>query len=173
MITYPFIKVLDKLSNKSITKYVGDRSKKQIDELPRFWFEKFSSFQAKIGLELINSVEKKDKMRIANVDFILNGLNSSSSITPLKLNNSKNVYWQFVIQYPNPQDAINYFKKRGIDSATSSLIQISNLNYVPKKETVNANKLLNNGVFIPSYSKLSNKKIKRVKKAVEAYERIV
>jgi len=173
LITFPFIKVLDKLSNKSITKYVGDRSKKQIDELPRFWFEKFSSFQAKIGLELINSVEKKDKMRIANVDFILNGLNSSSSITPLKLNNSKNVYWQFVIQYPKPLDAINYFKKRGIDSATSSLIQISNLNYVPKKETVNANKLLNNGVFIPSYSKLSNKKIKRVKKAVEAYERIV
>ena len=75
-------------------------------------------------------------MRIANVDFILNGLNSSSSITPLKLNNS-NVYWQFVIQYPKPQDAINYFK-RGIDSPLPVLF-ISNLNYVPK-ETVNANK---------------------------------
>ena len=96
-------------------------------------------------------------MRIVNVDFILNGLNSSSSITPLKLNNSKNVYWYFNIQNLK---MLSIILKRGIDSATSSLIQISNLNYVPKKETVNVNKLLNNGVFIPSYSKLSNKKLK-------------
>ena len=173
LITYPLIKLLDKLSNKSITKYVGDRSKKQINELPSFWFEKFSSFQARIGLELINSVEKKDKIRIDNVNLILNGLKTSFSKTPLKLNNSKNVYWQFVIQYPKPQEAINFFKKRGIDSATTSLIQISNLDYVPKRETINADKLLNNGVFIPSYSRLSNRRVNRIKKAVEAYERFI
>ena len=89
------------------------------------------------------------------------------------MNNSKNVYWQFVIQYPKPQEAINYFKKRGIDSATTSLIQISNLDYVPKKETINADKLLSNGVFIPSYSRLSNRRVNRIKEAVEAYERLI
>ena len=83
-------------------------------------------------------------MRIANVDFILNGLNSSS-ITPLKLNNSK-TYIGNLLYYQNLK-MLSIILKRGIDSATSSLIQISNLNYVPKKETVNANKLLNNGVL--------------------------
>ncbi len=173
LITYPIIKSLNKVLNKSISKYVGERSKKQINELPTFWFEKFSSFQAKIGLELINSIEKKDKKRIDNVDFILNGLKTSFSKTPLKLKNSKNVYWQFVIQYPEPEEAINYFKKRGIDSATTSLIQISNLDYVPKKETINADKLLNNGVFIPSYPRLTYRRVNRIKEALEAYERSI
>ena len=61
-------------------------------------------------------------MRIANVDFILNGLNSSSSITPLKLNNSKTYIGNLLYNIQNLK-MLSIILKKGIDSATSVLFR--------------------------------------------------
>jgi len=83
-------KILRLFNPDSLTKYVGEKSKDRLLKFPSEYFEKFSSFQAKVGMQTIDLVEEYDFVRIKNVNEISKNLNYKSS------SKNKNVYWQYL-----------------------------------------------------------------------------
>jgi len=154
--TFRLIKILTRFSNTQTIKYVGSRSGEPLETLPTYWFEKFTSFQAKIGLELINDVDGLDEKRI----FIVEEYKKSiKEITfPKGVPQGDNVYWQFLCYFKNPSKFQKILQKYNVDLSSSSLSRISNLEkYKYRDETPNADYIYENSLFIPSYPSLTNK----------------
>ena len=64
ILTFPILRLIDKRGGSNLTKFTGDRDKKPISSLPSEWFESYSSIQARVGLQQIKQMEKKDAKRI-------------------------------------------------------------------------------------------------------------
>jgi len=95
ILTFPILRLFDKRGVSELTKFTGDRDKKPISSLPSEWFESYSSIQAKVGLQQIKQMEKKDANRIRAV----NKLNNSHKVMdrPIGVDGGENVYWQYII----------------------------------------------------------------------------
>ncbi len=158
LVTFRLLKILTKFSNSQTIKYVGSRSVEPLKTLPPYWFEKFTSFQAKIGLELIKSVDQLDKKRIFIVEDYKKSIKKISF--PKGVPQGKNVYWQFLCYYKNPSEFQTIMQKYNVDLSSSSLSRISNLEkYKYRNETPNADYIYENSIFVPSYPNLTNKDI--------------
>ena len=158
LVTFRLLKILTKSSNSQTIKYVGSRSVEPLKTLPPYWFEKFTSFQAKIGLELIKSVDQLDKKRIFIVEDYKKSIKKISF--PKGVPQGKNVYWQFLCYYKNPSEFQTIMQKYNVDLSSSSLSRISNLEkYKYRNETPNADYIYENSIFVPSYPNLTNKDI--------------
>ena len=132
-----------------------------IDELPAAWFTAYSSFQAEVGLKLIEKVKRENETRIKNVEYIKE--NVASMKFPELVAGAKNIYWQFVIYFDEPFEAQSVFIGEKVDTSTTSLVLISSLTEYPYQgDTPNARRLFDNGLFIPSYPGLSMQDIDRV-----------
>ena len=160
-------KILRLFNPDSLTKYVGEKSKDRLLKFPDVYFEKFSSFQAKVGMHTISNVEEYDSIRINNVNEISKKFNKKFSSNK----NSKNVYWQYlyVLNEKNLTNPLKYFKKYKIDTSQSSLPLLTELEkYDFKQNTPKAKIIKNSGYFLPSYHRLNNKDIKRISNLVGA-----
>ena len=156
---FPLLKIISMLSPGSVMKHTGKRSQKMIKELPKRLFERYTSFQAQLGLKSLNMIQRGDLARIRNVGYLKSTLTSLSSISfPKEDSDAKNVYWQFVVFFKNPKDTQKLMYKIGVDTSTTSLELISSLNAYPYQgETPNADYLSNNGLLIPAFPGLSSK----------------
>lgn len=168
LITIWLLKLLDLLNKNDSVKYVGSRSTEKNTKFPKEYFYKFSSFQAKIGLETISDVNIYDSKRIQNVDFI----NKNLTISTNKINtqNNRNVYWQylFIFDKNDRKKIIDTFKKNKVDTAQTSLPLLPYMeDYGFNQETPIAKKIHENGYFIPSYHRLNNKDLLRISSAVD------
>ena len=137
-----------------------------IQILPNFWFERYTSFQAMCGSKLLQKVTSIDTIRISNVKKIYDS-NPSIFSNSCFLEDRRNVFWQFIYLNENIPEARIKFLNEKIDTATSSLILLSNLEYVEKIHTPNAKKLLMNGLFIPSYHKIKDQNLNRIINLIE------
>lgn len=161
VLVFPLIKFMAKASPGSVMKHTGDRDKRMVSSLPKAWFQRYSSLQAKLGQKLINHVVTYDAKRINNVEFLKKTCNNLSF--PLKEENTKNVYWQLVLFFKNPEGVQKIMHKNGIDTATTSLEKISNLKDYPfRNATPNADLIYTNGLFIPTFPGLSDKELHHV-----------
>jgi len=161
ILTIWIFKILRLFNPDSLTKYVGERSKDRLLKFPDVYFERFSSFQAKVGLKTINNVDEYDSKRIDNVNKISKNLNKKSNSNK----NSKNVYWQYLylLNEKNLTNPLSYFKKYKIDTSQSSLPLLSELEkYDFNQKTPKAKIIRNSGYFLPSYHRLKEKDIKRI-----------
>lgn len=168
LITIWLLKLLDLLNKNDTVKYVGSRSTEKNSKFPKEYFYKFSSFQAKIGLETISDVNIYDSKRIQNVDFI----NKNLTISTNKINtqNNRNVYWQylFIFDKNDRKKIVDTFKKNKVDTAQTSLPLLPYMeDYGFNQETPTAKKIHENGYFIPSYHRLNNKDLLRISSAVD------
>ena len=172
LITFPLILFFEKFLKKNVKKYVGERDLKSVENLPKFWFEKYSSFQSKVGLYEIKNLVKKDEKRIKNVNSIISS--NKHLVKKLKLSGDrKHVFWQFILLVKNVDYVRELFQENRIDTSTSSLILLSNLEYIERTETPNANFLLQNGLFIPTYPSLNQKHLKRIKNVLNSKEVLI
>jgi perosamine synthetase len=157
---FPLLRLLNFIKPGSIIKQTGDRDSNMISSLPKEWFYAFSSVQANAGLFYLPKINNIDKVRIENVKRIKS---ATSIIFPRGTVNSTNVYWQLIAFFSDPQKTQQKLHLRGIDTARSSLLNISNLPAYPyRKSMPHAENLYRRGLFIPSYHSLSKKDIKRI-----------
>ena len=157
-------KILRLFNPYSLTKYVGEKSKDRLLKFPSEYFEKFSSFQAKVGMQTIDLVEEYDFVRIKNVNEISKNLNYKSS------SKNKNVYWQylFILKEKKLDNPLRFFKKYKVDTSQSSLPLLPELEkYNFQQETPKAEIIRNSGYFLPSYHRLNKKDIERITKLAE------
>ena len=167
LITIWLLKLLDLLNKNDTVKYVGSRSTEKNSKFPKEYFYKFSSFQAKIGLETISDVNIYDSKRIQNVDFINKNLTTSTN--KINTQNNRNVYWQylFIFDKNDRKKIVDTFKKNKVDTAQTSLPLLPYMeDYGFNQETPTAKKIHENGYFIPSYHRLNNKDLLRISSAV-------
>ena len=156
-------KILRLFNPYSLTKYVGEKSKDRLLKFPSEYFEKFTSFQAKVGMQTMDLVEEYDIARIKNVNEISNNLNYKTS------SKNKNVYWQylFISKEKNLDNTLKFFKKYKVDTSQSSLPLLPELEkYNFKQETPKAEIIRNSGYFLPSYHRLNKKDVERISNLV-------
>ena len=148
-----------------LTKFTGDRDQKPISNLPPEWFESYSSIQAKVGLQQIEQMGKKDASR----KLAISKLNDSHTFKdrPTGADGGENVFWQYIVYAVDFKKFQRQLASRGIDCATTSLVKISGLeNYRFQGVTPNADRLYSNGVYLPCYHQLTNSQISRIAKAL-------
>ncbi len=132
------------------------------------YFEKFSSFQAKIGIKYIKSLDKQDFIRKENVEYIKNNLENPSK----EKQSQNNIYWQFLHLFEDltQKEVLEIFNKYKVDTSRSSLPLLPNLeNYNFNQSTPNAEKIINKGYFIPAYHRLTKKDLKRISSLVSEF----
>jgi len=160
-LVFPLLRLASFFNPNSVQKHTGDRDKKMIKSLPDEWFTSYTSFQAKFGLKMLAKVEKEDKKRVSNVEYLKN--NALNVNYPKGIKGADNVYWQFVAYFSSPKETLAYFHSKKIDTSTTSLAKISTLpSYPCQGITPNADKLYNNGFFIPAYPGLHQKDLKHI-----------
>ncbi len=167
LLVFNLIKLMTRISPETVEKQTGERDQKMIKKMPDEWFLSYTSLQAEVGLSILPRLEKVDNIRVENVNFLKKYISDKSVKFPKGVTNGKNIYWQ-LIGYLSPKisNVQSKTQQQGIDTARSSLLQISNLTDYPFiASTPNANELYSTGFFIPSYPSLSEKDLIRVIKA--------
>jgi len=160
--TFRILKFLDFFTSKTTEKWVGDRSAEKLESIPKYWFEKFSSIQAKAGIEIIDSkiLEIEDEKRI----YITNKYREEiSDVRFPNFNTGYNVYWQCIAYTESIIKTRRKLLKKNIDVATTSLPLLSQLPlYGIEQNTPNAKYLINNSIFIPNFSNLTKKEVSKI-----------
>ena len=168
LLTFPLMKLASRVNPSAGVRFVGKRDKLPIKALPNDLFHHFSSFQAHVGIKMLDSVSGKDKTRSSIANYVI----SESKLN--HVSSSKKgigVHWQNIVYVKNPERFMRYMRKRGVDTAQSSLILLSELPaYGWTVPTEKAKHLYENGVYIPCYSSLSSTETEYLVKVLNAYD---
>jgi dTDP-4-amino-4,6-dideoxygalactose transaminase len=165
---FPIFKASNLNGNSNFDRFVGKRPTSPISTLPREWFTRYSSIQAKFGLKVLKSINERDMLRIQVARKYINANKSVSFITGSQ--NGKHIYWQCIALVEDVDKFRRYMYHKGIDTALSSLIEISQLpEYGINSTTPNADLIYKKGVYLPCYHHLNQNEVERVSKALADY----
>lgn len=168
-VVFPMLQVVRKRNPESALKQTGLRNKDRLSELPRLWFCKYSSVQAKIGLSNIDQVVISDQLRIDNANYLKS--HCKPGVFPVTTKSSHNVYWQLIVIVKDPVSAQAFFAGHGVDTATSSLELVSALDKYPNKTaTPVAENAYRNGIFLPCFPGLTQSDLERVVNAANQFK---
>jgi dTDP-4-amino-4,6-dideoxygalactose transaminase len=168
ILTFPILQWIRWRNPESSLKQTGHRNKSRLSGLPSIWFCKYTSVQAEIGLARISNALADDKARVANAEFLK--ANVGSARFPTTTEKSGNVYWQLIVPVPDAIEAQEFFAKRGIDVATSSLELVCALKGYPNRiELPVAERVYRNGLFIPCFPDLSRADLERISATTREY----
>jgi dTDP-4-amino-4,6-dideoxygalactose transaminase len=151
---FQILKFLTLRNSKKFDRFVGLRSTNPITKLPKEWFFSYSSIQATMGLNFLKRIEANDISRtifareliskVTNVEILSGGYESQS------------VFWQLIALPKEHNNFRKFLYANKIDTAYTSLIEISQLpKYQIESLTPNADYLYNNGVYLPCYAGLN------------------
>lgn len=137
--------------------------------IPPAWRRRYSSFQARVGLERLPLVARSDARRERNALLLLEALQGCPGIDlPRPLPEARDVWWQLVVLADAPQRLMDGLAARGIDSATGNLDLISDSTLYPaqRSPTPCAQRLKHSGVFLPIHPHLGPEDMARIACAV-------
>ena len=165
---FQILKFLTLRDSKKFDRFVGLRSTNPITKLPKEWFYSYSSIQATMGLNFLKRVEANDFSRtmfaqeliskVTNVEILSGGYESQS------------VFWQLIALPKDPIDFRKFLYLNKIDSAYTSLIEISQLpKYQIESSTPNADYLYKNGVYLPCYAGLKPSEREHIITAIKKF----
>ncbi len=164
---FPIIKISFKFKEDSFTRFVGNRSNFPIKAMPNDWFERYTSIQASVGMQMLSTFQKRDNSRIS-VGKKLEELINFYSDRPISANNCQGVFWQFIIYVSDYPKAKKIFLRNRVDTGLTSLVLLSKLtNYKINFDTPNAEKLYTRGVYLPCYKSLKDKELQSISRAVK------
>lgn len=171
LVTFPFIRLTQKLGSNKFDRFVGNRSNSPIKSLPSEWFQRYTSVQAQLGLRRLSKVAELDESRIkigekfANLEVDFPSLRSEKP--------ARSVYWQYIVYPQNFKRFQRHLASYGIDCSQSSLINISSLeNYGWLNESFTAKWLYDHAVYIPCYSNLTEKELSKISNALVSYKNL-
>ncbi len=167
LFTFPLMKLASRVNPSAGVRFVGKRDKLPIKDLPKELFYNFSSFQAKVGLKLLENISDNDKTRSSIANYVI----SKSHLNHVRSNKKGiGVHWQNIVYVKSPERFMRYMRKNGIDTAQSSLILLSELPaYGWLVTTENAKLLYENGVYLPCYSSLNQNEATHLVNILNAY----
>jgi len=150
------------------SKMLGSRSQKPIKSLPKWWFQKYTSLQAIIGIKKIDQIKKEDEKRIRIAKNIKNLSSQNQLKFPANNESHFNVYWQLLF-YSNNRDSLrNDLFKKGIDTSSTSLEKICGLkDYGFNHILPNVEKIYKNSLFFPCFSKMNKKQEDKIYKVIK------
>jgi dTDP-4-amino-4,6-dideoxygalactose transaminase len=155
--------------SEKFDRFVGRRSVEPINELPMEWFYSYTSVQAKKGLQLLGNVEANDVSRVSFAKDVISTVTNLHFISGQVGANS--IFWQLIAIPRDPQKLRKFLYSRGIDSAYTSLIEISKLpQYGIDAPTPNADRIHKNAVYIPCYAHLNSDERSHIIDALKKYE---
>lgn len=139
--------------------------------IPDSWKPAFSSEQARLGLELLRTVEILDEQRIANYRTIVSGINNPALRFPRSLPECHNVYWQALAFCDAPEKMKLYLSRHLIDAGSTNLRLCS---HEPefgrfKAETRRAAYLKSHSFFIPIFPGLTAADLEKIIAVLNAY----
>ncbi len=166
---FQVLQFLSSRGNKKFDRFVGRRSVSPINELPSAWFNSYTSVQAKKGLQLLGSVEANDVSRVSFAKDVVSNVTNLRFISGQVEANS--IFWQLIAIPKDPEKLRKFLYSRRIDSAYTSLIEISNLPlYGIEAPTPNADRIHKNAVYIPCYANLNSDERSHIIKTLQGYE---
>ena len=169
-LTYYIIFFLNLISQN--TKMLGNRSMSPIKSLPNNWFQRYTSVQAEIGIAKLDQVREEDKKRIDIAEKIKKELSLNKINFPKGNNFGFNVYWQLLFYVNDPIKMRNYLYKKGIDSTSTSLEKICSLKeYGYEYILPNVEKIYNQSLFFPCFSKMDKKQKEKVIKVIKELQK--
>ena len=168
LVTFPIIRLFSLLRLNNFDRFVGNRSIQPIQELPEAWFYRLSGHQAGAALRYLPFVRGIEKARKSYAEFIISEIQDLTIVGRQRTNES--VFWQLIVILDAHEEFRIFLRQRGIDSAYSSLINISKLpRYGIDGVTPNAERLYNCGVYIPCYAALSIREKNYISKVLREY----
>jgi perosamine synthetase len=157
----PLLKLMRGKHDSETIKYTGGRDKTPITTMPPIWFERYSAFQASIGLRLLANVESQDNKRLNNVNTITQQVKHIAF--PSGNSAGKNVYWQLVAFFDDPITTQRHLQNHKIDTASTSLELIATLEQYPfQGDCPQAKYFYSYGLFIPVYPRLQSRDIDHI-----------
>jgi dTDP-4-amino-4,6-dideoxygalactose transaminase len=101
--------------------------------------------------------------RVRNVEAVKTQPECQAFQFPRGVQNGENVYWQMMIFVKSATNAQKFFQSHGVDTSTTSLVNISNLPSYPYQGiTPKANEIHKNGLFLPAYPGLPKKDVQHI-----------
>ena len=169
MVTFPIIKLTYPITGHKTSKFVGSRSKAPISHLPVEWFYAFTEAQAKFGLRALRNVSENDEARIRIAARYNDRLRNIDHVN--SHNNSSPKNWQYIVYPEDPDEFRRYLSSNGIDSAQTSLINLSNLPLygLPQNLNAGAEFIFSRGVYIPIYKKLKESEVEHIIQVINSY----
>jgi len=164
---FPLIWVSTIFGTEAFSRFVGKRSASRLEEFPLAWLEKLSPIQAHFGLSYVKRVRTLDVSRAGIVHQYSQKVEFVGSKSP---SNAKSVFWQCVVIAKNPSTFRKSLVSQNIDSARTSLTLLSVLpeyGWDYRINTPNALKLYTQGVYVPCYSSLDKRSIRRIAGVLE------
>jgi dTDP-4-amino-4,6-dideoxygalactose transaminase len=166
---FQILRFLTSKGSEKFDRFVGRRSVGPINELPMEWFYSYTSVQAKKGLQLLGTVEANDVSRVSFAKDVISTVTNLHFISGQVEANS--IFWQLIAIPRDPQKLRKFLYSRGIDSAYTSLIEISKLpQYGIDAPTPNADRIHKNAVYIPCYAHLNSDERSHIIDTLKKYE---
>ncbi|MFZ9730509.1 MAG: DegT/DnrJ/EryC1/StrS family aminotransferase [Ilumatobacteraceae bacterium] len=165
VVTFPLLRLATKFSKKAVGRFTGARSTQPLGELPREWFRRYTSVQARVALAELPRVQARDERRVAAVERMVTM--SGVSDRPFGAPGQRHVYWQFIVYVADFASARERLAQHGVDCATTSLVLLTDLpKYPGQRRTPAADRLFHFGVYLPCYHQLRHAEVDRIGNAL-------
>ena len=152
--TFHIIKLSNRNKKTVVGKYTGDRNLDPISELPKIWFNHFSSFQAKIGMREMRKVNAKDIRRRAIAQKYMTELDMQG---PRGNEKGYSTYWQYISIVEMATNFRHHLNENQIDCATTSLTNLTKLPaYNINLELQHTDEIYFKGIYLPCYHQLTD-----------------
>ena len=162
-LVFPLLRLVSLLRPEKVIRLLGVQTSQLLPRLPAAWFHRYSSLQAKLGLQLLPEVTAGDAARVQHVQKIKERLKGSRVRFPNGVPGTHNVYWQLITSVKDAQRAQRFLHGHGIDTSTTSLTHIAALPHSPHKgDTPCAKDIHENGLLIPTYPGLGENDVRRI-----------
>ena len=170
LITWKLLNLYRGINPEATLRMTGTRSTNPIVRLPNHWFCKYTSLQAKIGIEQIKKVKREDKKR---VEIAMRIRRAIDKYVPNTSPNSKSVYWQLVLYTSNTETMQKHLKRSNIDCCATSLSLISSLdNYPNRTKLPIAEQIYYSSLFVPCYPSLAKSDTDAIIESLKAFYKV-
>jgi dTDP-4-amino-4,6-dideoxygalactose transaminase len=160
---YPLLLLLDFLESDAVERvFDEDPEELAVTELPDFYRRKFTNLQAAVGLEQLKTLDRHNKIRMANARLLRKSLTGIETLTlPSASGESGDICLNFLVQSSRRDALLKRLLRRGIDTTKGYLKNCAGLSLFGefKRQCPVAEKLSRNGFYLPVYPALSGKDI--------------
>jgi len=168
MFVFPIFKFLDLKGKTGFNRFVGERSRLPIPHLPKDWFTSYTKWQSVFCLKMLNGIESRDQLRIMAAKRFIAANRELDFVQGHEKSHS--IYWQCIALPTDPKKFRTHLYSFGIDSAMTSLVEISRLRaYGIDIETPGADYLYEHGVYIPCHHLLKEDEILKIESAIKSF----
>lgn len=152
--TYYALRFLSLLQKDFIYNFFKRREPTYFDKFSKKYFYLFSEFQARVGLDELKVLDKRNKARIKHAKSYITFLNKSKIQVP-SYKDMQHIFLSYVFLAKNRDKLIRYFSEKGVYTSKGYANFYSSKDY----KTENGSFVAKNIIYLPIYPDLDKKDI--------------